>query len=91
MAVSFKMKLPLIPMDLKKVSIVVDGIDLTDKIKEVNIHAAAGKLTKVTIRFGAEVDVEGEAILNLLDHTGYPIRDRLSDEPLTEKDTEDGT
>ncbi len=87
----FKMTLPIIPLDIKEVSIVIDDIDLTDKIQEVTIHSAAGKLTTVTIKFGAAVDLKGEAILNLLDHTGYPIRDRLSDEPLTEKDTEEET
>ena len=78
----FEMTLPIIPLDIKEVSIIVDDIDLTDKIQEVTIHSAAGKLTTVTIKFGARVDVKGEAVLSLLDHTG---------KPLVEEDTEDET
>ena len=78
----FKMTLPIIPLDIDEVSIIIDDIDLTDKIQDVTIHAAAGKLTTVTIKFGAAVDVKGEAIVKLLDHTG---------EPLIQEDTEDQT
>ena len=86
-SVSFKIKMPL--MSMGDVSVVVDGIDLTDKIRSLTLHAVVGGLTELTIKFSAGVDIEGEAILNLLDYTGYPVRDRLSDKLLIEKDTED--
>jgi len=76
MSNKFKMTLPLVPLDINKVSIVVDGIDLTEKIKEVTIHARAGELTIVTLKFGASVDLEGEAILKLLDYEGKPLGEK---------------
>ncbi len=76
----FKMTLPIIPLDIREVSIVVDDIDLTNKIQEVTIHSAAGKLTTVTIKFGAAVDLKGEAIMKLLDHTGKPLAEEDAEE-----------
>ena len=60
-----KMKLPV--TSTGDVKIVIDEIDITDKVRKVEISAEAGELTKVSITFGAGVDLEGEAILHLRD------------------------
>ena len=74
----FEMKLPIVPAGDAK--IVIDGIDITDQVKRVTIHAEAGKVTEVFVTFAAGVDLEGEAVLKLLDYTG---------ESLVEEDTEE--
>lgn len=78
---SFKIKMPIVPAG-HGVSVVIDGIELKDKIKAIRLQAEVGELTELTIVFGAGVDIEGEAVLSLLDHTG---------KPLVEEDTEDET
>lgn len=62
---SFKIKMPLMAMG--EVSVVIDGIDLTNQIKTLELRAAVGELTELTITFSAAVDIEGEAMLKLLD------------------------
>lgn len=74
---SFKIKMPIIPMG--EVSVVIDGMNLTNEIKALRLQAEVGKVTELTLVFGVAVDIEGEAVLKLLDHTG---------EPLIEEDTE---
>ena len=67
----FKMKLPI--MSTGDAKIVIDGIDITDKVKRVTIRAAAGELTEVFVTFAAGVDLEGEAILQLRDCAGEEL------------------
>ena len=64
----FEMKLPIVSEGSAK--IVIDGVDITDKVRKVTIHAEAGGLTEVYITFAANVDLEGEAILHLRDFAG---------------------
>ena len=68
---SFKIKMPL--MAIGEVSVVIDGMELKDEIKALRLQAEVGKLTELTLIFGAAVDIEGEAVLNLLDHAGEPL------------------
>lgn len=72
MSSEFKIKMPIVAAG-SGVSVVVDGIDLTDKIREIYIHARVGEVTELVIKFGAAVDIEGEAIVKLLDHEGKLI------------------
>ena len=69
---AFKIKMPIIPAG-HGVSVVIDGMELKDKIKAIRLQAEVGKLTELTIVFGAGVDIEGEAVLKLLDHTGKEL------------------
>lgn len=64
----FSMKLPIVSSG--ECSIIIDGIDMTDKVREVRISAGVDELTTVTLVLGAGVDVEGEAIVKLLDFAG---------------------
>lgn len=68
---SFKIKMPI--MAIGDVSVVIDGMDLTNQISALTLQAAVGELTKLTLTFRAGVDIEGEAILKLLDHTGEEL------------------
>ena len=67
----FEMKLPIISAG--DVKIIIDGIDITDKVKKVKIIAEAGELTEVFVTFAAGVDLEGEAILRLRDCAGKKL------------------
>ena len=73
----FEMKLPIISAG--DVKIIINGIDIADKVKKVKIIAEAGKLTEIFVTFAAGVDLEGEAILKLLDHTGEPLEKKDED------------
>ena len=74
---SFKIKMPIIPMG--EVSVVIDAMDLTNEIKALRLQAEVGKITELTLVFGVAVDIEGEAVLKLLDHTGEPLETKDED------------
>lgn len=73
----FKIKMPIMAMG--DVSVVIDGVDLTNQISSLTLRAAVGELTELTVTFLAGVDIEGEAILKLLGHEGKPLEKENED------------
>ena len=42
----------------------IDGVDISDTLRAVHVHAEVGKATRVTLQhIGASVDIAGEAAI----------------------------